>query len=101
VSDSTFVALMARWTISPSDAPAIEAILGELATASRAEPGCLRYEVYREQGEPCSYVLIERYRDEAALEDHRASEHFVRLVLGGTVPLLRERTVVRLDALTG
>lgn len=92
---------MARWTISPSDAPAIEAILGELATASRAEPGCLRYEVYREQGEPCSYVLIERYRDEAALEDHRASEHFVRLVLGGTVPLLRERTVVRLDALTG
>jgi quinol monooxygenase YgiN len=38
------------------------------------------------------FVLWEEYRDEAALDFHKATEHYSRLVLDGVRPLAQERT---------
>ncbi|HVO87608.1 MAG TPA: putative quinol monooxygenase [Casimicrobiaceae bacterium] len=46
------------------------------AATSRAEPGCLRFDVYQEVERPGTFLLFEVYRDAAALEAHRASVHF-------------------------
>ncbi|MGQ4512952.1 antibiotic biosynthesis monooxygenase [Streptomyces sp. DW26H14] len=49
------------------------------ADASAAEPGCLSFTVLRDQEDPRSFVLYERYRDERAFaEAHRATPHFAR-----------------------
>ncbi len=41
------------------------------------EPGCERYDLYRRHDEGETFHLFERYRDNEALEQHRASEHYV------------------------
>ena len=49
---------------------------------SRAEPGCLQYDVHATR-RPEPLLLFERYVDEAALEAHSTSPHFHELVLEG------------------
>jgi autoinducer 2-degrading protein len=40
------------------------------------EPGCLRFNVLQDQEDPNVYYFYEAYRDEAALEAHRAAPHY-------------------------
>lgn len=40
------------------------------------EPGCLRFDVLQDQADPQHYFFYEVYRDEAALEAHRAAPHY-------------------------
>ncbi len=42
----------------------------------REAGGCLRFEVHQDQSDPTLFLLIETYRDEAALTAHRDSQHF-------------------------
>ncbi|PXX71747.1 quinol monooxygenase YgiN [Nocardia tenerifensis] len=69
-------------------------LLGPMAQASRSEPGCRRYELYRGV-EDDVVVIVEEYAAEADFTAHCASEHFQRIVLGQVVPLLEERLVTR------
>jgi quinol monooxygenase YgiN len=62
---------------------AFEAVAKELVAKVRAsEPGCLLYALHRPQeaGEgPSTYVFMERYADQAAVDAHRATDHFKAL----------------------
>jgi quinol monooxygenase YgiN len=40
------------------------------------EPGCARFNVLQDQQDPNTYYFYEVYRDEAALEAHRAAPHY-------------------------
>ena len=42
------------------------------------EKGCLLYQLYHGE-EPNTYVFMERYADDAAVEAHRASDHYKTL----------------------
>lgn len=56
-----------------------ETVAKELAAAVNAnEPGCHLYTLNKGD-EPLTYVFVERYEDEAAVEAHRASDHFKTL----------------------
>lgn len=39
---------------------------------TRAEPGCLRFEVIRSQSDPCRFAVTEAFTDRAALAAHQA-----------------------------
>ncbi len=54
----------------------VEAIAANAAATHRDEPGCLRFDVCRSHADPHHFVLYEVYRDEDALEAHRAAPHF-------------------------
>ncbi|SAK93922.1 antibiotic biosynthesis monooxygenase [Caballeronia temeraria] len=56
----------------------VEAALRVLLTHSRKEPGIRRYDLYRDSTRPTTFHLIEAYADEAALEAHRESAHYLR-----------------------
>jgi quinol monooxygenase YgiN len=43
------------------------------------EPGVLYYRLFKVQGETTKYVFMEQYKDAAAVEAHRAAEHFKRI----------------------
>ena len=56
-----------------------EDIAGRLVQAVRAnEPGCLLYTLSRGD-DPLTYVFMERYADDAALQAHRGTDHFKTL----------------------
>jgi quinol monooxygenase YgiN len=54
----------------------LEALLRGMAASSRAEPGNLRYDLWRDAEQPGRFVLDEVYRDADALAGHRATPHF-------------------------
>jgi quinol monooxygenase YgiN len=54
----------------------VQELLSWMAGHTRAEPGCERYDLYRTQGDGETFHLFERYRDDQALEEHRASEYY-------------------------
>jgi quinol monooxygenase YgiN len=54
----------------------VEAELLRMVSASRLEPGNLRYDLYRiSEGAP-SFHLFETYSGAAAMDAHRASAHY-------------------------
>ena len=62
------------------------------AAASIFEPGCVRFEVYRETAAEPRFLLLEIYRDQAAREEHWASAHFLAY-RDATAALIENRTV--------
>jgi quinol monooxygenase YgiN len=57
-----------------------------------AEPGCLQFDVAQDPKEPTRFVMLEVYKDDAAIKAHQESQHFkdFRPVVG---ELVAERKV--------
>jgi len=53
----------------------LERHLVSLAEPTRAEAGCLRYDLYREAGRPHEFLRHEIWSDAAALEAHKSTPH--------------------------
>ena len=79
------------YTFPADKAEEAERMLIELRDASRAEAGCLAYDVARGVDDPGVFVLHEVWRDQAALDAHYAEEHFARLGVNGIRKLATER----------
>jgi quinol monooxygenase YgiN len=47
---------------------------------TRKEPGCLMYVAHQAADDPTLLAFYEQYKDEAALEAHRASPYFKEIV---------------------
>jgi quinol monooxygenase YgiN len=76
----------------------LDALL-HLAEASRKESGCVTYIPHETAGDPSLIMIYEQYRDEAALDFHRASPHFHEYAIGGLYQWMKERSVEDLNAL--
>jgi len=60
--------------------PEAEAILRDLQAATLAnDEGCLRYEWYR-ASTPQTYILLERWADSTAAQEHMKSPHFASAI---------------------
>jgi len=53
------------------DADRASMLLAEHIRLSRAEPGCLQFDVVRSQSDPVRFALFEVFRDEAAFTAHQ------------------------------
>ncbi|MBO8191336.1 antibiotic biosynthesis monooxygenase [Streptomyces oryzae] len=95
VSHHSFV-VIARYRTRPGKEDEVLALLGEMATASRREPGNRQYRVHQGTEDPRTVVLYEEYDTEAGFPAHCATGHFRSLLLERVVPLLESRDVVRL-----
>lgn len=82
------------YVFPPEHADEAERLFAELRRASLAEPGCAGYEVARGIDEP-AFVLFEKWHDQAALDAHYATEHFVRLGTNGVRPLAINRQAIK------
>ena len=54
----------------------LKAIEADAIGSEQDEPGCLRFNVLRDQQDQNVYYFFEVYRNEAALEAHRAAPHY-------------------------
>jgi quinol monooxygenase YgiN len=92
------ITVVARWQPLPGRVDTVLALVAALREASLAEAGCLVYEAYRGVADPDSVLLLERYRDRAAIDTHRESGHYRDLVVERILPLLASRQVELLHA---
>ncbi len=57
--------------------PAARPIMARMVTATRAEDGCLQYAFAEDVLEPGLIRISELWRDQAALDAHRAAPHMI------------------------
>ena len=70
------VKVVALLTANPGGDDALIAAARICAAASRAEPGVLHYELWREADGERRFVFNELYVDDTAVAAHMASDHF-------------------------
>ncbi|HXE31996.1 MAG TPA: putative quinol monooxygenase [Terriglobales bacterium] len=89
--NATPLCLQVTLQLRPGCEEQAAACLEQLAAASRREPGCLVYNAHRSLETPGRLLIYEIYRDQAALEAHRASSHFARYASGELYTLVESR----------
>jgi len=72
------VVLAVTWMAKMGREAEVVTIFNKLAEESRKEPGCVIYQVHRHKTEPRRFFIYEQYKDDAALEAHRAAPHFLQ-----------------------
>jgi (4S)-4-hydroxy-5-phosphonooxypentane-2,3-dione isomerase len=72
------VVLAVTWMAKVGHENEVAAIFAKLTEASRTEPGCVMYQVHRHKTEPRRFFIYEQYKDDGALEAHRAAPHFLQ-----------------------
>jgi quinol monooxygenase YgiN len=68
------------------DVDEIARLLAEQGRLSRAEPGCLRFEVYHSQADPRVFLLCERWESPQALDDHRNARAYQEIYKPKVLP---------------
>ena len=93
------VSFTVRMTFHAEDRREIADALLKLTAASRQEPGCVTYVPHRLQDDPDMVLIYEQYRDDAAAEAHRQSEHFKKYAVGVLYQKMLQRSREDLIAL--
>ncbi len=60
---------------NPGSVDAIRTVLQTLVTATRAEEGCLAYDLFESAAAPGTFVAVERWRSQDDLDAHLRSPH--------------------------
>ena len=93
------ISFTVRLRFKAEDREDIREALRAVTGASRKEPGCVSYIPHTVDGDADTVVIYEQYKDGAAADAHRASEHFKKYVVGVLYQRMLERTVENLHAL--
>jgi quinol monooxygenase YgiN len=74
------LSIVAIIKVKPGSEAEFEAAATELAAKVNAEePGCRLYTLSRSNEAPQTYVFMERYVDQAAVDHHRSTAHYKEL----------------------
>ena len=73
--------IFATVTANPEFTSEVEAALKAIVPLTRAETGCIRYELFRADNDLSTFHLLETYQDDAVLSSHHQSPHFAALVV--------------------
>ena len=72
------VVLAVTWMAKVGREAEVAGIFSQLTEESRKEPGCVMFQVHRHKTEARRFFIYEQYKDDAALEAHRATPHFLQ-----------------------
>lgn len=84
----------------PERSDEVREALRSLIAPTRAEAGCLRYDLGQPHDDPATFILTESWRSRADLDAHFAKPHFQALV-GQQDALLAEPPSIRFIAPLG
>lgn len=85
---------IAKWKVKPGQYDTVLMLLKELRAKSIEEEGNLFYNVYQDNDDLCTLILLEGYANEAALNQHRNSSHYIGIVVEKIRPLLASREII-------
>jgi quinol monooxygenase YgiN len=92
------ISFTVRMRFDAADIDEIRGHLQALTAGSRQEPGCVNYVAHFLADDPCTILIYEQYKDDPALDFHRASPHFKQHAIGGLYQCMKERHVENLVA---
>ena len=69
------VKVVLKLNAQPDKLAELRSLLLDLAAQSRKENGCIDYQVLQSSSDPCEFVAIEEWTDNAVLDAHMASPH--------------------------
>ena len=72
------VVLAVTWMAKTGRESEVAVLFEKLTAESRKEPGCVMYQVHKHKTEARRFFIYEQYKDDAALEAHRTSPHFLQ-----------------------
>ena len=92
------IRVVARFAAKPERAEEVKQILTELIAPTRAEDGCITYELLQNTADPTDLTFVEEWTSKDALDKHLATEHIRRCreQLNG---LLQNETDIRIYSL--
>ena len=75
------IGLIAKLKVLEGKGPEFEAAFKPLSDIvnSDVEPGALVYKLCKSRQDPDTYVVMELYRDQAAVDEHPKTKHFTEL----------------------
>lgn len=85
--DKDTVHIVAHAIAREGEESRVQAYLEKLIGPTRAEPGCLRYELFVNKENPGDFVFLEEYESDNAFQAHMDSKH-VNAAIADVVPLL-------------
>jgi quinol monooxygenase YgiN len=71
------ITVVASFSPKSGQERAVEDILRGMTKPSRNEPGCLRYDLYRNDGDSAAFTLFEIYTEDEAFASHRKTPHYL------------------------
>jgi (4S)-4-hydroxy-5-phosphonooxypentane-2,3-dione isomerase len=86
--------------IEPTRVDEFLRIMTENAAASRAEAGCLRFEISRAFDKPNAFALSEAYKDKAAMDAHYETAHYAVWKAAATTGIVLSRSAVKGDVIS-
>jgi len=72
------VVLAVTWVAKVGCEAEVAEVLAKLTEEARKEPGCAMFQAHRHRTEPRRFFIYEQYKDDAALEAHRNTPHFLQ-----------------------
>ncbi|MCV2395486.1 antibiotic biosynthesis monooxygenase [Actinotalea sp. M2MS4P-6] len=81
--------------VAADQVEAFHAATAANASASRLEPGILRFDVLTDRADPTHVVLVEVYRDDAAAAAHKETGHYATWRDAVAPMMARPRTSVK------
>ena len=72
------VVLAVTWMAKTGRESEVAGVFEKLSAESRKEPGCVMYQAHKHKTDPRRFFIYEQYKDDAALEAHRATPHFLQ-----------------------
>jgi quinol monooxygenase YgiN len=94
------ISFIVRMEFAPDDRSELRTILEKLTAATRQEPCCVTYIPHFVAEEPCTVMIYEQYKDDAAAQFHRTTQHFADFAIGGLYQLMKQREVIELEAVS-
>ena len=83
--------IIVKWKIKAPETTRVLQLLPDLVAKARNEEGAIFYDIYQSEAAPNELFLHEQYADAAALEAHKQSEHYQRIVVKEIIPHLETR----------
>ena len=73
------VTLIAQITAKTGQEDALKVHLEALVPPSRAEDGCINYDLHQSSSNPCEFMFYENWINQAALDFHNGTHHLTSL----------------------
>jgi (4S)-4-hydroxy-5-phosphonooxypentane-2,3-dione isomerase len=75
----------------------LEAASDDATSSVRDEPGCLRFDIFRDRADPDTYHFLEVYADDEAFNAHGQTPHFARWRAAAAQVVAEPPTLIHLD----
>ena len=74
------ISIVAKFIVKEEKEEKFLELVAELEVASQSEKGCIEYVLHKDVNKPLTYCILEKWKDQAAIDTHNATSHFTTIV---------------------